>query len=113
VEIDIKPGSDPNSINLGSNGNVPVAIFSSAYFDATSIDPLTIRLSGAEVRLKGKGDAQVNFEDVNADGILDIIVHVDTRALELSAGDTEAVLTGLTNGGIVFRGIDTVRIIQE
>lgn len=30
VDIDIKPGSDPNSINLGSNGIVPVTIFGSA-----------------------------------------------------------------------------------
>lgn len=28
VQIDIKPGSDPNSINLGSKGTIPVAIFS-------------------------------------------------------------------------------------
>ena len=34
VEIDIKPGSGENSINLGSNGVVPVAILSTQSFDA-------------------------------------------------------------------------------
>jgi len=38
IDIDIKPGSDPNSINSKSIGLVPVAIFSSANFDATSVD---------------------------------------------------------------------------
>lgn len=42
VTIDIKPGSYPNSINLGSNGNVLVAIFSTEDFDATTVDPLTV-----------------------------------------------------------------------
>ena len=36
VAIDIKPGSYPNSINLKSNGKVPVAILSSPTFDATT-----------------------------------------------------------------------------
>ena len=40
VTIDIKPGSDPNSINLGSAGVIPVAILSSEAFDATTVDPL-------------------------------------------------------------------------
>jgi hypothetical protein len=39
VTIDIKPGSYPNSINLGSAGVVPVAIFSNESFDATTINP--------------------------------------------------------------------------
>ncbi|MBI3663134.1 MAG: hypothetical protein HY234_08815 [Acidobacteria bacterium] len=46
VEIDIKPDSFPNSINLGSGGTVPVAIFSSPSFDARTIDPLTVSLAG-------------------------------------------------------------------
>ena len=41
VNIDIKPGSETNTINLGSKGNVPVAILSTTVFDAT-----TVRLKG-------------------------------------------------------------------
>jgi len=56
VAIDIKPGSDPNSINLSSAGVVPVAILSSATFDATQVDPASVTLAGARVKLIGKGD---------------------------------------------------------
>ena len=45
VDIDIKPGSDPNSINLKSNGLVPVAILSTIDFKATAVDPGTVLLA--------------------------------------------------------------------
>jgi hypothetical protein len=113
VDIDIKPGENPNSINLGSQGNVPVAIFSTADFDATTVDPTTVTLAGASVRLKGKGTPMASFEDINGDGLLDIIVHVDTTALELTGEDTEAILEGETFDGQKIRGVDTIRIVQE
>ncbi len=112
VQIDIKPGSYPNSINLGSNGNVPVAIFSTEDFDATTVDPTTVTLAGALVKLKGKATPMASFEDVDGDGLLDIIVHVDTQALSLGQGDTEAILEGETSDGKKIRGVDTVRIIE-
>jgi len=111
VPIDIKPGSYPNSINLGSQGNVPVAIFSTDDFDATQVNPSSVTLAGASVKLKGKGTPMSSFEDINGDGLLDIVVHVDTTALELSEGDKEAVLEGETLDGEKIRGVDTVRII--
>ena len=111
VIIDIKPGSDPNSINLGSNGVVPVAILSSDGFDATTVDPLTIELAGAAVRLRGKGAPMASSEDVNGDGLLDMVLHVCTQGLELSEGDLEAELTGRTLEGIDVRGVDAVRIV--
>lgn len=113
VEIDIKPGSYPNSINLGSGGNVPVAIFSTDYFDATTVDPKTVTLAGANVKLKGKGTPMASFEDVDEDGLVDIVVHVDTSALQLSSTDAEAILEGMTYDGIIIRGVDTVRIVRE
>ncbi len=114
VLIDIKPDSDPNSINLGSKGNVPVAIFSTPDFDATTINPTTVTLAGASVKLKGKGTPMASFEDVNGDSLLDIIVHIDTTALEeLSMGDMDVVLDGETYDGKKISGVDTVRIVRE
>lgn len=112
VEIDIKPGSFPNSINLGSKGSVPVAILSSADFDATTINPETVEVAGASVAVKGKGKLQVSVEDVNGDGLLDLVVHVETESLELTEGDIEATITGETTDGTLFEGSDTVRIVQ-
>ncbi|MGH7427001.1 MAG: hypothetical protein ACREJ4_01340, partial [Candidatus Methylomirabilaceae bacterium] len=38
VDIDIKPGSDPNSINLGDQGRIPLAILTTATFNAADVD---------------------------------------------------------------------------
>jgi hypothetical protein len=111
VSIDIKPGSFPNSINLGSGGTVPVAIFSTTTFDARTVDPTTVTLASAPVALKGKGTLMTSFEDVNGDGLLDLVIHVSTSALQLSETDTEAVLEGKTSGGTPIRGQDTVRVV--
>ena len=112
VQIDIKPGSDLNPINLGSKGSVPVAIFSTIDFDATTIDPLTVTLAGASVRIKGKGTPQASAADVDGDGLIDLIVHVDTSTLQLRGTATEAILEGETFDGQKIRGVDTVRIVN-
>ena len=111
VDIDLKPGSFPNSINLGSNGTVAVAIFSDGSFDATTVDPLSVTLAGASVELKGKGTPMASFQDVNGDGLVDLVVHVSTEALELSESDTQVELKGKTFGGAGIEGRDSARII--
>jgi hypothetical protein len=111
VQIAIKPGSYPNSIHLGSKGVVPVAIFSTPDFDATQVDPLTVTLADAGVRVRGNGTPQAAFDDVNGDGWLDIVVQVDTQGLQLTEGGIVAILRGTTYGGQPIQGVDNVRIV--
>jgi hypothetical protein len=114
VDIDIKPGSDPNSINLGSKGNVPVAILGSSNFDAGDVDPSTVTLAGAAVKQKGKtGTYQASLEDTNGDGYIDLVVHIITQDLVLGASSTEAVLEGMTYGGMHITGSDSVNIVPS
>jgi len=113
VPIDIKPGSSVNSINLGSNGVVPVAIISTPKFDARQVDPASVRLAGAKVKLKGKGSYMASFQDVNGDGRLDLVVQVTTEALEVTAGDTSADLQGMTFDGQRIVGSDLIRVVPQ
>jgi probable HAF family extracellular repeat protein len=110
VGIDVKPGSSANTINLGSSGTVALAILSSASFDAKTVDPLTVTLASAPVKLRGKGTAMASFEDVNRDGRLDLVVHVDTSALQASDTDVQVRLQGRTYGGIFIVGTDSIRV---
>jgi Thrombospondin type 3 repeat len=112
VQIDIKPGTSPNSINLGSTGVVPVAILSSDTFDATKVDPASVTLAGAIVKLKGSGAPIASFQDVNGDGRLDLVVQVVTQSLNLTSGDTQALLQGKTFDGATVCGVDSVRIVK-
>ncbi len=115
VVIDIHPGSDPNPINLGSRGVIPVAILSSASFDATRIDPSTVLLAGAPVAAAGKSDRYMAEEDdVDRDGLLDLVVHVQTQLLDpeqLSGGFAE--LTGATYDGLRFEGKDSIVLVPR
>jgi hypothetical protein len=112
VSIDIKPGSFPNSINLGSAGTVPVAILSSATFNALTVLPETISLSGARVKLMGRGDRYLCAgEDVNGDNRTDLVCHVLTAQFLIETGDSVAVLEAQTSTGLVVRGEDTIRIV--
>ena len=113
IQIDIKPGSYPNSINLGSNGVVPVAILSSADFDATTVDPDTVELAGANVAVRGKGNKLLaHEEDINDDGLMDLVCQVETENLDpdqLQEG--YAVLTGSTYDGQAIEGSDEITIV--
>jgi len=107
VGIDIKPGSDPNSINRKSRGNVPVALLSSATFDAATADRTTVMFADVSALNIGQG-----LEDVNGDGLLDRVFHFDTQRLNLPDGTTEACLIGNTTDGKSFKGCDAVRLVR-
>ncbi len=108
VLIDIKPGSFPNSINLKNKGVIPVGILGSADFDVTTVSMGSVVFAGAVPQ-----DPVLSFEDVNGDGFLDLVLHFNTQEVNIQPGDTEACLTGLTYGGIVFEGCDSVRTIPK
>ncbi|MGH9509635.1 MAG: Kelch repeat-containing protein [Terriglobales bacterium] len=115
VRIDIKPGSSPNSINLGSAGTIPVAILSTPDFDAPAeVDPDSLRLAGAAVNLIGKSRRfQCSSQDVNGDGLPDLVCHFDTAQFFIEVGESVAVLEGQTLSGQPIRGEDSVRIVPD
>ncbi len=115
VDIDIKPGSYPNSINLGSHGSIPVAILSSEEFDATTVDPETVTLAGSGVAVRGKGNKFMAHEDdVNGDGLVDLVVQVETENFDPSSfQDGSAILTGTTYEGKSIEGSDEINIVPH
>jgi len=114
VAIDIKPGSYPNSINLGSNGVIPVAILTSASFDATTVDPSTVELADSSVAVRGKGKSLAHEEDVNGDGLIDLLVQVETENLNPEAfQDGYIILTGKTYEGDPIQGSDEIVIVPN
>ena len=114
VDIDIKPGSDPNSINTKSMGKVPVAILGSDTFDVTDVDVTTLAFgpSGA-TPIHDLTDPVVyasHLEDVNNDGFTDLVSHYVQKETGLLSGDIEACITGQTTGGTPIEGCDSVKV---
>lgn len=112
VDIDIKPGSDPNCFNNNGQGVIPVAILSSVDFDATQIDPLSVSLDGQAVRIVGKkGNVQSHAEDVNTDGLADLVLQIADEDGTYTEGDAIAILTGETIDGTAIQGTDAICIV--
>jgi len=113
VEIDIKPGSDPNCFNNDGNGVIPVAILGSANFDVSQIDAGSVVLEGMSVAVKGKSN-KLHIEDVNNDGFDDLVVQIEDTDNVFSEGDATATLTGNLKskfGGTSFLGTDSICIV--
>lgn len=109
VDIDIKPGSDPNSINLRNKGVIPVAILTTDDFDATTVDPLSVAFGPDEaLEVHGQG----HMEDVDEDGDLDLILHFNTQDTGIICSDQEAGLTGEAFDGQMIEGFDSIHIVM-
>ncbi len=119
VLIDIKPGGNPNTINLRSKGVLPVAILSSEEvgneFDATTIDLSTVQLAGAGVAVRGKNKKYMaHKEDINGDGLTDLVVQIEIKNLNPDKlEDGSAILTAQTTNGVEIRGSDKISIVPR
>ena len=142
VEIDIKPQSCPNPLNVKSKGVLPVAILGSESIDVTTIDVSTILLRRKDSEDNGKGVAPIrsNVEDVSGlseplgdpqdacactargiDGYPDLTLKFDTQEVVKALGtftDREIrtlTLTGKLNDGnpTMIQGTDCVIILSK
>jgi hypothetical protein len=111
VTIDIKPGDSTNPINRRSQGLIPVAILSNATFNALNMDVSTIGFgrTGGEHSLAFCNE---NGEDVDGDGLLDLVCHFQTPFTGFQSGDTAGVLKGATTNGSLISASDSVVIVR-
>ncbi len=114
VDVDVKPGNAQNKVNAKSQGVIPVAIYTTADFDAATIDGSTVKLAGVNAD-------HFALEDVDGDGDLDLILHFDTQdvidslGIDLDSGESvtvDAKLTGQTIDDVFIEGFDTIEFFQ-
>jgi hypothetical protein len=108
VNIDIQPGSFPNSLNPRSQGVIPVAILTTDTFDAVTVDPLSVEF-GPKGAMETHG--QGHIEDVNGDGHLDLVLHFNTQDTGIQCGQASAALTGETFAGQLIQGSDSIQTV--
>lgn len=115
LQIDIKPGGYPNSINCGNmNGVIAVAILSTASFDATTIDHTTVTFEGAtETHVDKKTNMPVlHMDDVNMDGLMDLVFHFRFGDTNLDCNSTVGYLYAQdASCGNNYYGMDSVNMV--
>lgn len=111
IGIDIKPGDDEVApINPHARGTIPVALLSSAQFNALQVNQSTLRFGekGTEeslVRCDDDGD------DVNNDGLPDLVCRFSNAKAGFNVGDTEGIVTGTTGTGMQFEGRGWLKVV--
>ncbi len=93
-------------INPKSSGSIQVISFGKTDYDVSSvvIDSVVLGPHGAHVY-------QSATDDVNGDGILDLILHFRTKEVGLKTNDAELIFAGRNLEGICFKGIAPIKIL--
>jgi hypothetical protein len=111
VAIDIKPGSDPNSINPSLEGDLPVALLGSDSFDVADVDVTTLAFGPSDASFDHSHGP--HLEDLNDDGLTDLMAHFRIEETGIAFGDMMACLSGETLQGMSFEGCDAVRTVPD
>jgi hypothetical protein len=123
IEVDIKPTSCPNPLNVNSRGVLPVAILGTAEFDVTMVDVATLSLVGIGPIRSGYEDVATPLIDScdcttdGPDGLLDLTLKFNAQEIIAALGDLydgdvlELQLTGETLNGVPFVGFDCVIVV--
>ncbi len=111
VEIDIKPGSEPNSVNcLNPKEIIPVAVLTTDYFNALRLDPASVTFgpdNATEIHEKG------HVLDVDGDGDMDMLFHFQLGETGIQCVHTKAELRGYTlEGRYIWSGGDIKSVHQ-
>ena len=104
VGIDIRPKRDPNRINLRRMRDIWVAILSNEAFDASTVDPSSVRLGPAGTGI----NHDPRLADVDGDGDDDLKLRFKVSETGIACGDTELSLAGTTLDGTEIMGTDSI-----
>lgn len=109
VNIEIKPPSmPPVSVNPRAQGDTPVAILGTTNFQVSSIDAASLRLGPGGSTPSAN---QVHFDDVNGDGIIDMVAQFPTQEIGIRCNDTALFLTGKTTSGVAIQGSEELQTV--
>jgi len=111
VKVDIKPDSDPNSINPSLDGDLPVAIFGSDTFDVADVDVNSLVFGPGRAPLDHRNGP--HGKDLNRDGLKDLVAHFRIEESAIAFGDMRACVSGRMLDGALFKGCDGVRTIPD
>jgi hypothetical protein len=108
VFFDILPFRDSNTIHGRKRGPVLAAVYSAPGFDAATIDPDTVTVSGAPIQSHGRSSRlRAAVIDNNWDGLPDLVFSLSLADLpEITQDGTLLELQAETMDGVPVAGVD-------
>jgi hypothetical protein len=95
--IDLLPGNSDNSIDLGRQRVVSIAILGSASFDINDLNPRTLKLRAVSQNLVGKSDKSLCRQlDLNEDTYMDLLCDFKIIGFKIQPGDIPVVINAGT-----------------
>lgn len=110
IVFDIKPDSDNNTLNPSAKGVLPTAILGSDTFDVSTIDTASLGLGPGKAPIAHKGG---HLEDVNGDGVADLVLHFKIPLIDVSTDATELCVAGSTFDGDVVSACDSITLLGK
>ncbi len=102
--MDILPADPQNTIDPDSTAVIPVAVLTEGGFDATQVDPASLRFAFSEA----PNVVIPTISDVDGDGDSDMSFGFNTQQTGILCEDTEAELLGETLSGEAFSATDFI-----
>lgn len=115
ISIDVLPGDDANVINLKKRF-ITVAVLGSATFDADDVDVSSVGFGPALAAVAYDPTNRrrlAHTDDVNADGVPDLVVQFGTAQTGLTTDDVSACISGRTNAGADVLGCNSVAVVSR
>ena len=108
VVIDVIPGDSANKVYPNKSGKLPVAVLSSATFDAAQVDPATLRF-GVGQAAPVEAPVIANVDGEHGD---DTTVRFQVAGSGIVCNDTDVSLSGETYSGEQFIAEDAIDATQ-
>lgn len=115
VEVDFDPWSEANEIDPDSAGLAGIGVMTTSIadgdatdFDATQLDPATLRFGPAEA----SNIAVPIASDLDRDGDTDIVFGFRIEDAGIACEDTEINLSGMTYSGLPVIGSDSITTVD-
>ena len=104
VEMDVRPGRYPNKINLSRKKNLWISLLTDESFDATTIDPYSVRIGNAGAGI----NRNPRFVDTDGDGDNDLKLRFKVSEIGIACGDIELSVIAATFDGTEITATDSI-----
>jgi hypothetical protein len=113
VRIRVLPDASAKGAKKGASGHVSLVVLTTDRFDALTIDPATVTFAGASVSMDGNGKYKVSSEDIDGDGMDDLVVNFSLKDLQVGRQPTKADFRARTVDGAQVESHECVQSSGE